>query len=326
MTSRFTPLVLSALLFALCFPADAQEAKKVYRIGYLSNALRIESQQEAFQERLHELGYVEGQNLVIEWRFSKGKLDLNSDLAADLVRLKVECIVTSGINPTRAAKQATDTIPIVMANSDDDPVRHGLVASLARPGGNVTGFTNIGADLAGKRLELLKEIVPKASRVAILWDPRGQGGAGNVKEAEIVAPALGLQLQSVAVRDPEILENSLQAAVKRRAEAVIVLGTGLMNSHRERIVNLAAKTRLPVLYTNKEFMRAGGLMSYAADTVELHRRAATYVNRILKGTKPADLPVEQPTKFELVINLKTAKQIGLTIPPSVLARADKVIK
>jgi putative ABC transport system substrate-binding protein len=278
------------------------------------------------RRNLSDLGYIEGQNLVIEWQFSKGKLDRLPDLAADLARLKVDCIITIGGSPTRAAMQATSMIPIVMGNADDDPVRQGLVASLARPGGNVTGFTNVGSDLAGKRLELLKEIVPKASRMAIVWDPKGQGAAGHARETEITAPALGIQLQRMEVRVPEDLENTFQAAVKKRARALIVVTAGLMNSHRTRIVNLALKTRLPAMYSNPDFVSIGGLMSYAADPSERLRGTAIYVDKILKGTKPADLPVQQPKKFEFVINLKAAKQIGLTIPPNVLARADRVIK
>lgn len=317
---------LLASVFLTTPPAEAQPDKTVYRIGYLANAPGIGPLHETFRRRLHELGYVEGKNLVIDWRFSKGRLDLNPALAADLVRLKADCIVTVGINPTRAAKQATSTIPIVMASSDDDPVRQGLVAGLARPGGNITGFTNMGSELTGKRLELLKEIVPKASRIAILWDPSGQGGTGNVKEAESIAPALGLKLQLLEVRDPEALEEAFQAALKGRADALLVVVTGLMSSQRARAIDLAAKTRLPVLYTNQEFTSAGGLMSYAADPVELHRRTATYVDKILRGTKPADLPIERPTKFEFLVNVKAAQQIGLTIPPNVLVRADRLIR
>jgi putative ABC transport system substrate-binding protein len=317
---------LCVMLITFGFQAQAQQTTKAHRIGYLSNAPGIGRTEEIFRQALRDLRYVEGQNLVIEWRFSKGNVDRNPDLAVELVRLNVDCIVAIGVNPTRAAKQATSTIPIIMGNADDDPVRHGLVASLARPGGNVTGFTNIGSDLAGKRLELLKETVPKASRVAILWDPKGQGGTGHVRETEIVAPALGVQLQPVEVRGPEVLENAFQTAVKGRAEALIVVTAALMNSHRPRIVNLAVNTRLPAMYSNVDFVLDGGLMSYTADTPERLRGVATYVDKILKGTKPNDLPVQQPTKFELVINLKTAKQIGLTIPPDVLARATKIIR
>jgi putative ABC transport system substrate-binding protein len=320
-------VVLCALLFAVCPTADAQQPGKVYRIGYLSNGPGIRpAEEEVFRQALRDLGYIERQNLIIEWRFSKGSLDLLPELASELVRLRADLIVAVGVNPTRAVKQATSTIPIVMGNADDDPVRHGLVASLARPGGNVTGFTNIGSDLAGKRLELLKETFPKVSRVAILWDPKGQGGAGHARETKIAAPGLGVELHPVEVRAADDLENAFQAAVKGRAEALIVVHTGLMNAERSRTVNLAAKTRLPVMYSSSSFVFAGGLMSYAADDHERNRRVAVYVDKILKGATPADLPVEQPTKFELVINLKTAKQIGLAIPPNVLAPADKVIK
>src|SRR5262245_14827743 len=216
---------LCGLILALGFPAEAQQPKKVYRLGYLSNAAGINSETKEIVQGLRDFGHIEGQNFLIEWRFSKGKLDLLPDLAAELIRLKPDCIIAQGVAPTLAVKQATSTIPIVMANADDDPVRHGLVASLTRPGGNVTGFTNIGSDLARKRLQLLIETVPKASSVAILWDPKGQGGTGHVRETETVAPALGVQLQRVEVRSPEDLDNAFQSAVKRRAEALIVVGT-----------------------------------------------------------------------------------------------------
>jgi putative ABC transport system substrate-binding protein len=306
--------------------AEAQQPGKVYRIGYLANATGIAPREKAFQQGLRELGYVEGQNLFIEWRFSKGKLDQLPDLAGELVRLKVDLILAMGVAPARAAKEATGTIPIVMGNADDDPVRHGLITSLARPGGNVTGFTNIGSGLAGKRLELLKETVPKTSRVAILWDPKGHGGAGHARETKTAAPALGVQLQPVEVQGAEDLDNAFQSAVKGRAEALIAVHAGLMQTQRARIVNLAVKTRLPVMYTDSQFALVGGLMSYSDDDLDRTRRAATYVDKILKGMKPADLPVQQPAKFEFIINLKTAKQIGLTIPPNVLARADRVVR
>ena len=321
MKAKILVYALPAFILATIHLAEAQQAGKVYRVGYVTNAAGINEETEGIIQSLRDFGYIEGQNFLIEWRFSKGKLDLLPDLAAELVRLKPDCIIAQGVAPTLAVKQATSTIPIVMGNADDDPVRHGLVASLARPGGNVTGFINIGSDLAGKRLELLKETVPKASRVAILWDPKGQGGAGHVREAKIVAPALGVQLQPVEVRGPEDLDNAFQSAVKGRAEALTLVATALMNSHRPRIVSLAINTRLPAMYSNVDFVRDGGLMSYAADTRERLRGVAIYVDKILKGTKPADLPVQQPTKFEFVINLKTAKQIGLTIPPNVLAKS-----
>ena len=318
-------VALGAGALAVPLRSFAQQQGKVWRIGYISQRPGIDEQTEGLRKGLRELGYIEGQNLAIEWRFSKGKADLLPGLAAELVRLKVDCIVATGTLPTRAAKQATPTIPIVMGNSEDDPVRLGLVASLARPGGNVTGFVNIGWELAGKRLQLLKETLPKASRVAILWDPNSSG-VGHVRETRLPARAMGIQLQSLEVWDPDDLDNVFRAAGKERAEALIVVAAGLVNNIRTPILNLAVKSRLPVMYTNSQFVLAGGLMSYGADSPEQLRRAAGYVDRILKGTKPADLPVQQPTNFEFTINLKAAKQIGLTIPQSVLARADKVIE
>ena len=329
MKKKITALTLSAMLFALCLPAEAQQTGKVYRLGYLTNASEIrEDSEETFRNALRELGYVEGRNLAIEWRFSKGQLDRLPDLASELVNLKLDCIVALGVAPTRAVKEATNTIPIVMGNADDDPVRQGLVVSLARPGGNVTGFTNIGSDLAGKRLEILKETIPKASRVAIVWDPRGPAGTGHAIETKSIAPSLGVQLQPFEVRVPEDVENAFHAAVKVRADALIVVTTGLMTvtTNRARIMNLAAKARLPVMYTSSTPVFAGGLMSYSDDSRDRSRRVAVYVDKILKGAKPGDLPVQRPMKFEFVINLKAAKQIGLTIPPNVLARADKVIR
>jgi ABC-type uncharacterized transport system substrate-binding protein len=316
------------MLFALSFPVAAQQRTKIYRIGYLSNVAEIRrgEQEDIFRQTLRELKYVEGQNVAIEWRFSKGKLELLPQLAAELVRLNLDCIIAAGVAPTRAVKQATSTIPIVMANADDDPVRQGLVVSLARPGGNVTGFTNIGSELAGKRLELLKETLPRLSRVAIFSDSRGPGGAGHIKESEIVAPGLGIQLQAPAIRSPEDLDNAFRAAIKGRAEALVVVTTGLMNAYRDRALGFAFKTRLPAIYSNSSFPLAGGLMSYDANAHERLRGVATYVDKILRGTKPGGLPVQRPAKFEFVINLKTARQIGVTIPPNVLARADRVIK
>ncbi len=326
-TRRKLLVALGASALVAPFTSFAQQQGKVWRIGFLSTRAGIESQEEALRQGLRELGYVEGQNLVIEWRFTKGKADLLAEFAAELVRLKLDCIITTGTSATRAAKQATITIPIVMANAEDDPVRHGLVASLARPGGNVTGFISISSELAGKRLELLKETLPKASRVALLWSAGSLSATGHVKETAVAARVLGVQLQSLeVVRDPEALENAFRAAGKGRSQALIVVMTGFMNSHRARIVNLAVKTRLPVMYTNLPIVLAGGLMSYAADSPDQYRRSAAYVDKILKGAKPTDLPVQQPTKFEFIINLKAAKQIGLTIPRNVLARADRVIE
>ena len=321
--------VFICFLLAVFLPAvsEAQQIKKIYRIGYLTNssAFRKESE-ETFRQALRERGYVEGENLVIDWRFSKGRLDQLPQLAAELVGFKADCIVALGVAPTRAVKQATNTIPIVMGNADDDPVRHGLVASLARPGGNVTGFTNIGSDLAGKRLEVLKDIAPKASRVAIVFDANGPGALGHVRESESIAPALGLRIERLEVSHPEALDTTFQAAMKRRVEAIIVVNTALVSGQSGRIINLAAKTRLPAMYTSSSSVTAGGLMSFSDDPRDRSRRVADYVDKILKGTQPHDLPVQQPTKFELAINLKTAKQIGLIIPQNVLARADRVIR
>jgi putative ABC transport system substrate-binding protein len=276
---------------------------------------------------LQELGYAEGQNLTIHWAFTKGDRDRVPGLVAELVNLKVDCIVAGGVGLTRAAKQATGTIPIIMANADDDPVQRGLVASLARPGGNVTGFINIGSDLAGKRLELLKEIVPKATRVAIL-SSGAEGAAGHVRESQAVAPALGIRLQPLEVPNPDAggIERAFKLAVTERANALVVVNAGGIGSHRRQIVSLAVKMRLPAMYTTAESVLDGGLVSYGDDALDRSRRVAEYVDRILKGTKPADLPVQRPIKFELIINLNAAKQIGLTVPPNVLARADKIIK
>jgi putative ABC transport system substrate-binding protein len=322
---RLIGLALAAGV-TLALVAEAQQSGNLHRIGYLANSTGIERREEALRNRLRDLGYVEGQNLAIEWRFSRGKLDRLPDLAVELVRLKVDCIIAVGVAPTRAARQATNTIPIVMGNADDDPVRHGLVASLARPGGNVTGFTNIGSELAGKRLELLRDAFPKVSRVAVLYDPRGAGSTGHVRESESAAAALRMELQPLEVRSPEVLKTTFQAAVKARADALIVVHAGLLQTQRVRLVELAARTRLPVMYTQSDFVLAGGLMSYDSDDEERYHGVATYVDKILKGAQPADLPVVRPTKFQFLMNLRTAKTLGLTIPPSVLARADQVIE
>ena len=309
-------LLTAALLSTVPF-AEAQQTNKVYRIGILCTRCdRTSPRLEAFRQALRELGYVEGQNLVIEYR--------NRKKAAELVKLKVDCIFTGGTGPTRAAKKATSTIPIVMGNVGD-AVGRGLVASLAKPGGNITGLTTRSPELAGKRLELLKATFPEVSRVAALWDPSKLGNDVHFKETEVAARALGVQLQSLEVRRPYNFETAIRAAGKERAEALYVFGAG-MRRHRARIVELAANNRLPGMYSDHRFVSAGGLMSYAPNRVDQYRRAATYVDKILKGAKPADLPVERPTKFELLINLKTAKALGLTIPPEVLFRADKVIK
>jgi putative tryptophan/tyrosine transport system substrate-binding protein len=316
---------LSALLFALCVPAQAQQTGKIPRIGYISGSPPNSERTDAFRLGLRELGYVEGKNIVIEWRSAEGKLDRLPALAADLVRLKVDVIVTPGATSTRAAKEATSTIPIVMTQ-DPDPIGNGFVASLARPGGNITGLSNLNRELSGKRLELLKEVVPKLSRVAVFGTSTFPGNAQNKKETELAAGALGVKLQYLDVLGPKDIDAAFRGASKGRAEAVLAMGGGVLNSLRAQIVELAAKSRLPAIYFFREFVEDGGLMSYGVSLTDLDRRAAVYVDKILKGAKPSDLPVEQPIKFEFIINLKAAKQIGLTIPPNVLARADKVIK
>jgi putative tryptophan/tyrosine transport system substrate-binding protein len=323
-------LALSAMLLAVGFPAAAQQAKKVPRIGYLSasDAARESSRVEAIRLALRELGYIEGQNIVFEYRYAAGKRDRFPELAADLVRLKVDIIVVVGGNRIiPAAKNATKTIPIVMTGAGLDPVEAGFVESLARPGGNVTGLTNLGMELGGKRLELLKEAVAKLARVAVLYDRANPSSVLSVKEGlPVAARALGLTVRSWDVRDAGGFERVFTALNKDRPDGLYVLGGELMIANEKRTIGFALKSRLPSVYGNKEAVDAGGLMSYGADQAESYRRVAYYVDRILKGAKPADLPVEQPTKFELVINLKTAKQIGLTIPPEVLARANRLIK
>ncbi len=328
MSSLVFSLVICAMLLGLCPSAEAQQAKKVgARIGYLS-VLSPSSdfgRIEAFRQGMRELGHVDGQNMTIEPRYAEGNLARLPDLAGELVRLKVDVIVAGGSTAIRAIKNATNTIPIVMAHGSD-PVELGYVTSLARPGGNISGLTHLAPELGGKRLELLKNIIAQLSRVAILTDP-GTGGHGpQIKELEIAGPALGLQLRSVEVREPNLLEGGFAAMNAWGAGAFIGLQQPTLDRMRARIVDLAAKHRLPAMYPNSEYVEMGGLMSYAADIIAMFRRSATYVDKVLKGAKPADLPVEQPTKFELMINLKTAKQIGLTIPPNLLARADRVIR
>jgi putative ABC transport system substrate-binding protein len=329
MTKKFLWL-LTALLLASIHLAAAQQPKKVPRIGYLSNTDRAgeSSRAEAIRLGLRELGYIEGQNIAIEYRYAEGKPDRRPALATELVSLKVDIIVVAGGTNTQAAKNATKTIPIVMVGSGIDPVKAGLVESLARPGGNVTGLTNLTRELGGKRLELLKEAVPKIARVAVLYDPALPGTAREVKEVlPVAARALGLTIQPWEVRDADGFEKVFAALDKERPDGLFVHGRGpLINANENRIAGFALKSRLPSMYGSREAVDAGGLMFYGADLTASYRRVAYYVDKILKGAKPADLPVEQPTKFELVINLKAAKQIGLTIPPNVLARADKVIK
>jgi putative tryptophan/tyrosine transport system substrate-binding protein len=320
-------LLLLAASVLICFNlAEAQQPKKVPRIGFLSatSPSAIAARVEGFRRGLRELGYMEG-NIVIEWRYAEGKLDRLSELAAELVGLKVDVIVSAGPPPTRAAKEATATIPIVMA-MDTDPVGMGFVTSLARPGGNITGLSTLLPEIGGKRLELLKEIIPKLSRVAVLGTSTSPTYAPAMREIELAAKPLKVQVQHLDVLDSKDIETAFRAANKRRAQAFLMLGSPILDFARPHVADLAVKNRLPAIYPQIEYTEAGGLMYYGANTPDLFRRAATYVDKILKGAKPADLPVEQPTKFEFVINLKAAKQIGLTIPPNVLARADKVIK
>jgi ABC-type uncharacterized transport system substrate-binding protein len=307
--------------------ADAQQPTKIPRIGFLitSSPSAIAPRMDAFRQGLGELGYVEGKNIVIEQRLAEGKLERLPALAGELVSLKVDIIVTSGPTATRPAKAATSTIPIVMT-FDDDPVGSGFVASLARPGGNVTGLSTLAPEISGKQLELLKEIVPRLGRATVIGTSTREGTAQSVKELELAAEALAVKLQYQDIKDPNDIATAFQAASKGRADALVVLQSPIFNSHRIQMAELAGRNRLPVTYPRREFIEDGGLMSYGVSIFDLDRRAATYVDKILKGAKPADIPVEQPTKFEFVINLKAAKQIGLTIPPNVLARADKVIK
>jgi ABC-type uncharacterized transport system substrate-binding protein len=325
MKNKITALTLCAVLFALCLPIEAQQPNTVPRIGYLTAASRstIPARIEAFRQGMRELGYVEDKNIVIEWRFGERKEDRLPALAAELVRLKIDVIVTGGPISTRRAKEATVSIPIVMAQ-DTDPVASGFVASLARPGGNITGLATLAPEISGKRLELLKEVILKLSRVAFFGNSTAPANAQSLKETELAAGALGVQLQYSDIRDPKDIEAALRAASKGRADAVLVLN--FPGTISRVIPDLAVKNRLPAIYYNSTIVDNGGLMSYGASITDLDRRAATYVDKILKGAKPADLPVEQPKKFEFIINLKAAKQIGLTIPPNVLVRADKVIR
>ena len=326
MTQRVFGLAVAALLFAVCFPAEAQQANKTRRVGFLiaSSATEQQLRLEAFRQALRELGYVEGKNIALEVRSGEGKADLLPNAAAELVRLKIDAIVTGGVSSTRAAKKATSTVPIIMTQ-DNDPVGSGFVTSLAHPGANITGLSNSGGDLGGKRLEILKEVVPKLNRVAVLIGGVQQNAA-QIKEMETSAEGLRLRLQIVELRADKDIEPAFQSATKERAGAVLAGAGAILLTRRKEVADLAVKKRLPVMYGREEFVETGGLLVYAASVADLSRRAAVYVDKILKGAKPADLPVEQPTKFELVINLKTAKEIGLTIPPNVLARADKVIR
>jgi putative tryptophan/tyrosine transport system substrate-binding protein len=329
MKKKITFLTLCAMLYALSFSVHAQQAGKIFRIGFLdpSTASSMATQLGAFRQELRKLGWIEGKNISIEYRYAEGKFDRYPELAAELVRLKVDLIVASGGATPLAAKRATSTIPIVMT-STGDPVSQGLVASLARPGGNVTGNSSLSPELNTKRLEILKDAVPKLAQVGLLW-----GGGGSVlsdlqlKELRPAAVALKLKLEEINTEpDPKGLESAFQTAKQKQVGAIMTTPGVRFFAERKRIVELAGKYRLPAIYPQNEFVEAGGFMSYGADMEDLYRRAAVYVDKILKGAKPADLPVQQATKFEFVINLKAAKQIGLTVPPEVLARANKVVR
>jgi putative ABC transport system substrate-binding protein len=327
MNKKIVGVVLATVIPAFFHLVEAQQPAKISRIGFLTttplsaNLARIE----AFRQGLRELGYVEGKNIVIEWRFAEGKADRLPALAAELVGLKVDIIITAGPQVTRPAKEATSTIPIVMG-FDNDPIGNGFVASLARPGGNITGLCSLAPEISGKQLELLKEIVPRLSRVAVLGNSTTPGNAQALKEIEVAAGALKVKLQYLDVLATKDIETAFRAASKGRADAVLALQNTVLLSQRRHVMELAVKSHLPAVYYSIEYVEEGGFMTYSVNVTDLFRRAATYVDKILRGAKPADLPVEQPTKFDLVINLKAAKQIGLTIPPNVLARADRVIK
>ena len=319
--------VALAVILGLAPLAAEAQAGKMYRIAFLgAGSAQSEAYEvDALRAGLHDLGYLEGKNIVIEYRWAEGKYDRLPDLAAELVRLKVDVIVTGGTQSTQAAMKATTTIPIVMVGTGD-PLRSGLVASLARPGGNVTGSTQLGAEVAGKRLQILKDIVPNVSRVAFLWNRANVSHMPYFNELQAAARGLRLTLQSVEVQEPHEFEKAFAGMMRERPDALIVTADGTHQLRQAWIVDFAAKRRLPVMYQLKEYVEAGGLMSYGTSITDIYRHAAIYVDKILKGAKPADLPVEQPTKFDLVINLKTAKALGLTIPQSVLLRADQVIE
>jgi putative ABC transport system substrate-binding protein len=325
MKKKITFITLCAMLFALCHPVEAQQPTKIPQIGFLFSGSRNSILYEAFERGLREFGYVEGQNIAIQYRSAEGDVKKLRELAIDLINLKPDILVAGGGNDaTLALQRATNKIPIVMT-SGSYPVASGIISSLARPGGNVTGLTSLWGDLSGKRLELLKETVPQLSRVAVIWHSSG-GRSTQWKESQTAAQQLGLQVHSMEIRSGDDLENAFKQAVTARSSALAVTQTALVSVNLQKIVGLATRHRMPAVYAIPEHAEAGGLMAYGSNRAELYRRAAIYVDKILKGAKPAELPVEQPTKFEFIINLKAAKQIGLTIPPNVLVRADKVIK
>jgi putative tryptophan/tyrosine transport system substrate-binding protein len=320
-------ILVAVVLLAVAVIAEAQKPARISRIGFLiaASASFYSTRVEAFRQRLRDLGYVEGKNILIEYRYAEGKLERLPDLAAEVVRLRVDVIVTGGSPAIFAAKNATATIPIVFGAAAE-PVGSGLVSSLARPGGNITGLSVMAPDLDSKRLEILKEAFPKIARMAFLWQPGVARGNPALTDMEAAAKALGVKLISLPVRSLDDFESAFARAKREGAQALITTPSPLINTQRRQVLDFAAKNRLPAMYTTSEFVEAGGLMSYGPNEVDLWRRAADFVDKILKGTKPADIPVEQPTKFEFVINLTTAKQIGVTIPSNALAQADKVIK
>jgi putative ABC transport system substrate-binding protein len=327
MKNKITVLALCAMLFALCTCVSAQQPKKIPRLGYLNAGAAFDDADfNAFRQRLRELGYVEEKSIIIDSRNADGNQERLDRFAQELARLNVDVIVTSGPIPTRLAKAATSTIPIVMAQ-DSDPIGNGFIASLARPGGNITGLSRVSPELSGKRLEILKEVIPTLARVAVCGTSKYPGNAQALKEIEQAAGAFGIKLQNFDILAPRDFEVAFRSATKGQAQAMLMLVAGLVvGTQRSEVANLAVKYRMPVMYSSLNAVKAGGLMSYDVNFPDLYRRAAVYVDKILKGAKPADLPVEQPTKFEFIINLKAAKQIGLTIPPNVLVRADRVIK
>jgi len=327
MTKKIILFALCFMLLAPCSAVEAQQPTKVPHIGFLLDApvSAMAARVEGFRQGLRDLGYVEGKNIVIEWRSAEGNSDRRPALAAELVSLKVDVLVSPGPTVTRALREATSTIAIVMGQ-DTDPVGSGFAISLARPGGNITGLATLAPEIGGKQLELLKEMVPKLSRVAIIGNSNNPGDAQALRQTVIAAGSVDAYLRYLDVLDAKDIETVFQTATKGRADAMLVLGNPILNAHRKQVVELAVKHRLPAAYTRPEYVDAGGLTYYGTNYADLFRRAAYYVDKILKGAKPADLPIEQPKKFEFIINLKGAKQIGLTIPPNVLARADRVIR
>ena len=326
MKRKITILTLCAMLFALCVSAEAQSQAKIPKVGWLgAGAGSTGSGRELFRTELRTLGYIEGKNIAFEYRSAGNNRDRLAAQAEELIRLDVAVLVMPSLDAALAAKKATTTTPIVFLDVAD-PIGSGLIASLARPGGNITGFTTISTELMGKRLEILKETVHKLTRVAVLWDPKSQASARSWKEGQTAAQQLGLQLHSMEVSSIDKYEAAFETAIKAGTGALITPQNPLTSSNRKLIANLSAKYRLPAIYPRSDYVTGGGLMSYGRDQAEPYQRGAVMVDKILKGTKPADIPVEQPKKFEFIINLKAAKQIGLTIPPNVLARADRVIK